>query len=48
MSPRPDGEIYHRFYWHVRINRKNGQLFLLQKAGRESLDITKYLVKETA
>jgi len=41
-------ELEDRFYWHVRINRKNGELFLLQKAGRESLDIKKYLVKETA
>jgi hypothetical protein len=41
-------ELDDRFYWHVRINRRGGQLFLLLRAGQDNVDITKYLVKGKA
>jgi hypothetical protein len=41
-------ELEDRFYWHVRINKRDGRLFLLLKAGRDNFDITRYLVQPAA
>jgi len=41
-------ELEERFYWHVRINKKAGRLWLLLGAGRDNLDVTEYLLGKTA
>jgi hypothetical protein len=40
-------ELEDRYYWHVRIKKRGTHLCLLLKAGRENLDVTKFLLMET-
>jgi hypothetical protein len=41
-------ELENRFYWHVRINRRDTHYFLLLRAGRDNLEVTQYLLGEQA
>lgn len=39
-------ELEDRFYWHIRINRRDDRFYLLFKAGCDNMDITKFLLAD--
>ena len=38
-------EMEDRFYWHVHISDVKGRFMLRLKAGKQPVDITKYVIK---